>query len=1364
MRVLLLFLAVLFFVLQPLHASSSESIRFRTFSPKGGFYYDGVVDINQDKDGFIWVMLDKDLLRFDGYEYRKYTSQFNDRNDSDSWMFYNFATDASGDLHVLTSNGVYEYDINSDSLLKVVDVGFDNLAIDRQDNMWGLKDNVLHKIDVDRNNITRIFYDNQPLRNIRDYCFDDKKLFFASRNQIFAADSDKPEIIELLHTFPHNFSIVNIMEDSDGLWVLTSKNGIYRLNTTSGDIDKQFLYQNAQNTAQAKTSLVDKDGQIWIGTQFGLYIINPETGTFRQYRHSKSDPFSLTNNSVWELFEDYQGNIWIGHFAGGLCYADLDDNLQVSTFTSSVSALNYELVSSFAEHDDLVYIGMDGGGLNCLDKRTGIISQLRQEGIGNNPLYSHVKSLVVDSLDRLWIAMYRDGLDCLDLRTKKLHNFRNNPSDSTGLLYNDLKKVVLDRDSGLWISYQQNTRTIISYMSFDDYSCRHYDLGRGNGYVFDMQNDRNGKLYALTRQKLFRLNASSGTVEQIKGGHFSGGQSLAIDDTGNIWIGTIGHGLVKYSPSAGEFAYLTDILNSSASAVYSMCHDTTTDCLWLGTDNGLIQFDAENNSCRRFDDCDGFQGQVYYPLSVFRSSSGQMFFGGTNGFSIFSPGSISLNPRKPQARISAFYIDNQPVSPSLWKTSSELELNHDQANFGFRLSSDNYHTPEKNRFKYRLKGYDDDWITADASNRTAMYAKVPPGKYRFEVLAANNDGVWSDTPTVIRITRHPAPWASPVAYMIYFVLAAMLAGAIFYYWNEKRKLKIRLFMDTLDKQKKEELHKSQLRFFTNISHDFRTPISLILASIDNMKQDGIKGQYYRILHNNSRRLLNLVNELMDFRTLDNNKMKLHVERLYANALVKDLASDFDDFAVKRNIKFVINCDPELPASLYVDRQVLEKVVMNLLNNAFKYTPQGGEITVETYSAESKFSPRFQHSHIIPSESTSGNVLVIAVRDSGCGISADSIQDVFERYYQVNTTNLNNHLGTGIGLALVKSLVLLHHGGISIYSERNRGTDMVVVLPADVSAFKTEDLASEGIKCPDGALRGQISQAAVSASVADAETDLPSPGPELDEGGRNERKKIMLVEDNDDLRTLIAGFLKLHYDITEARDGVEALNILKDISVDIIISDVMMPKMDGITLCREVKENIETSHIPVMLLTARAGVEDRIEGAGAGADLYFAKPIDFNLLLQSVRNIFRHQQNLRDHYSRNYYADKAELTSNRQDTEFINKITDIIDAHLEGDNIDVNLLANELCMSRSKLYSKLKALTGKSIVEFILNYRMHKAARLIVEQDVPLYQVMEQVGIRSQSHFVNSFKKEFGETPSAFMARHRKKTEKEPDTA
>lgn len=1356
MRIISIFLVLASLVFNTTLAATAETYRFRTFSPKGGFNYDGVVDIGQDSDGFIWIMLDKDLLRFDGHEYRKYTQQFTERDPGGYWSFNNFSTDSSGNLYVLTSNAAYKFDGSSDSFVKAIDDTLDVMEIDRQDNIWCLKDGVLNRIDPSGGSMMEATYNNEPVKGTRHFTFGDDRLFFGSRSIIYTSSYDSPDSLELLYRFPQEYSIVKLREDHGALWILTARDGVFRLNPSTRSIEKRIRFQDEKDVALLKDFLVDRNGRLWVGSQIGLYVIDPASGELTHYVHSKADPFSLVTNSVWTLFSDRNGNIWMGHFGGGLCYADLDDNLQIGTYTSLMSTLSYELVTSFAEYGDLIYIGTSGGGLNCLDKKTGKISQVIIPGLDN---LNNVKSLAIDSLDRLWIATYLNGLVCYDLRSKKVRNFLHSKDDPSGLKINDLRRIILDRDAGLWIAYQ-NSNTLVSYLSFGDEKFHHYDFGyNGNpalGFICDIQQDSQGNLYAITLQKLFRIDARTREMEEISGGNFYDAQSLAIDTADNVWIGTVGRGLVKYDPSTGSFTLIPDAVAAYASGIYSICHDTATDCLWLGTDNGLIQFDPRDNSARKFDECDGFQGQVYYPLSAFKSPSGQMFFGGTNGFSIFNPGSIKQNTRKPVPRISSFYIDNKQVSPSVWKTADGIELKHDQANFGFRFSSDNYQTPEKNRFKYRLKGYDDGWITTDASNRTAMYAKVPPGKYRFELYASNNDGVWSDSPTVIPVIIHPAPWASPVAYFIYFILAAIIAWIVFHHWNEKRKLKIRLFMEALDKQKKDELHKSQLTFFTNISHDFRTPISLILAAIDNMKQEGIKDYYYRILHNNARRLLNLVNELMDFRTLDNNKMTLHVESADANALVRDLASDFDDFAKKRNIKFVIKCDPDIPSSLYVDKQILEKVVMNLLNNAFKYTPDGGEITIETLSDRSKFTSSYRHSHNIRADKSFEDELIIVVRDSGCGISSDTIKDVFERYYQVNTTNLNRHLGTGIGLALVKSLVILHHGSISIFSERNVGTDIMVALPTDRSAFTDEEFADAGESACAPHSSADSQSALLTQSLPDDSQNASGQVAAFDESARNSRPRILLVEDNEDLRTLIAGFLKLHFDIIEASDGVEALDILKNTSVELIISDIMMPNMDGITLCREIKDNIETSHIPVMLLTARTGVDNQLEGADAGADMYFSKPIDFNLLLQSIRNVFQHQQKLREHYARNYYADRTELSSNRQDTDFLNKITEIIDSHLEGDNIDVNFLANELCMSRSKLYAKLKALTGKSIVEFILNYKMRKAARLIVEQDVPLYQIMEKVGIRSQSYFVNAFKKEFGETPSAFIAKHRKK--------
>jgi signal transduction histidine kinase/ligand-binding sensor domain-containing protein/DNA-binding response OmpR family regulator len=1302
------------------------------------------MDISQDSDGFIWILLNNDLQRFDGHEYKRYATCFRDQDVPDTWDFRSLERDASGRLHVLTSNGVFRYEKLKDNFEKIIDADITYLTIDRKDQMWCVCGGSLYRIDRRDKQLMPCLYDGRPVRSIGHADCDGNGIFFSSRyNRIYYCGYGDPEKIELFHLFPADHSIVEIRKNGEYLYVLTGEHGVIRINIATKEVEKQLLFQDKNENIPVKTFLIDKDNKIWIGTQSGLHILDLATGKRSLYLHRKSDPFSLPNNSVWTLFSDRHRNIWIGTFAGGLCYVNLNERLWFKTYIPSGTSLNHNLVSSFAEDGNRLWIGTEGGGLNCLDRSSGVFSFYKHRGGHNSLSYNNVKSLAFDSRKRLWIAMYKGGLDCLDTQTKNFRHFRYVAGDTTGLYSNDLRKIVLEGDSGLWVAYQTN-RPLISFLSFDTKKFTHYRFG-DDGYVFDIQKDHSGHLWIITHKRLYRMDIGNGTVKEIfseKTGMFNG-HSLCVDATGNVWIGTIGHGLVKYDPSASRFSAFREILHFNMSAIYSLCSDDSG-CLWLGTDNGLFRYDVRHDSYQRFNAGDGFQGQVYYPLASLKSSSGELYFGGSKGFTVFNPYNIKFNTLEPKAGISDFYIDHAPAVPPFGKGSSadEIILNDNQTNFGFKFSSDNYLSPDKNMFRYRLKGYDDRWILTDASNRTAMYSKVPAGTYYFELLAANNEGVWNNTPLVIKIVCKPALWASWPAYLIYLMIVSGVVLVIFYHYNGKRKLKVQIYMDSLDKQKKEELYQSQLRFFTNISHDFRTPLSLILGAVDNLKQEGLKDYYYRILHNNSHRLLNLVNELMDFRTVENNKMKLRVQPVDVNLLVADLTSDFGDYARTRNITLRVFCDPELPDSLYIDKQIMEKVVMNLLNNAFKYTPDGGTVSIETYSVYSKFVPQYEYGYNVSTDRTFNGEFLLVVRDTGVGISGDSIGDVFERFYTVNTTNLHQHLGTGIGLALVKSLMLLHKGTISIFSERGKGTDIAVYFPADASVYDKSEFAETG-------------EEPVTGGLLPAKSDIDALM-SMDDIFRNEKRRILIVEDNDDLRVLIAGFLSLHYEILEAANGVEALQALKETEVSLILSDIMMPLKDGITLCREVKADVNTSHIPVVLLTAKSGPESRMEGADSGADMYFSKPIDFNLLLRSIRNMFRHQQNLREHYARHYYAESAELSMNEQDNAFLKKLIEIIELNLNQPNIDVNYIASELSMSRSKLYSKVKMLTGKSIVEFILNYKMRKAARLIIEQDMSMYQVMEKTGIRSQSYFASAFKKEFGETPSAFAAKHRTK--------
>lgn len=767
----------------------------------------------------------------------------------------------------------------------------------------------------------------------------------------------------------------------------------------------------------------------------------------------------------------------------------------------------------------------------------------------------------------------------------------------------------------------------------------------------------------------------------------------------------------------------------------------------MGTDDGLYCYNIVGNRLMNFDKREDTQGQVYYPLACMKGMDGLIYFGGTNGFTVIDPKKISYNSYKPRAIISDFFIDHTSTHPHYLFDNSlhEIILEYDQTNFGFQFSSDNYHIPEKNRFKYRLRKYDDHWITTNAQNRIAMYSKVPAGTYYFEVYAANNDGVWSDTPTVIKVIRKTAPWYSWPAYILYALMIIGLIYLICRHYADKKKLKLQLYLENIEKDKKEQIHQAQLRFFTNISHDFRTPLSLIIAALDKLRREGLKEYYYRILNGNAQRLLNLVNELMDFRTVENGMMKLELQPLDINHIVKEIANDFIDYAEQRKIDFQVICDTELPVTIYADRNIVEKIVMNLLNNAFKYTPDNGKILLETRGRKDCFTSEYKNNFIVGE--CVDDTFFILVSDTGVGVSHDSISSVFDRFYKVNTVNTDSHLGTGIGLALVKSLVLLHKGSISIFSERGRGTDMVVRLPLDSGMFNESDFIRHQETRAEEIIRTDSEEMATSVEMKGMEDELL----------HSTKKKILIIEDNEDLRMLIAESLSDEFQVMQAGDGVEALKLIEHTDFDLIISDIMMPNKDGISLCNDIKGDMNTSHIPVILLTAKTSLESKIEGVDSGADLYFEKPVDLTYLKLSIQNIFRNRRQLKEHYAKNYYADSCELSSNEQDNKFLKQFIAFIEANMDQSEMDINQIAGELSMSRSKLYTKVKSLTGKSVVEFVLNCRLRKAAKLIIEENMTMREVMMHIGIESQVYFTNSFKKVFGETPTAFAAKHKKTT-------
>ena len=1319
--------------------SAENRYKFRTLSPDGGFYYDGVKEIIQDNSGFIWIMMEYGLYRFDGYAYKNYQSQFLSMQSSHRLAFRDMAADTQGSLLISTDNGLYKRDPLSDNFIQIYDT-VSAVETDGRNRLWIYKDNLWQLLDIHSGTCHPPLYDGSSAqRNNALLCIAGNEVYSFIGQKIYHYNEQDGQF-KLCYVLPGAVGDVRFAQvTGDALWVFANHGGLYQINCRSFKLEKYFTLPDFFEKLTLRALYVDMRKCIWLGTLEGMYVFHPEDGTWEQYRHIRTDPFSLPNNSVWTIYGDRQSNIWIGTYSGKLCYVNIGEGNAFRSWTPNNSGLSHVPVSAFAEDGETLWIGTEGGGLFCMNWSTRRIEPFTDPG---GTTFNNVKSLLIDPKHNLWISTFREGVDMYDIRQKKMVRYRHRDNDDSSLLVNSVRKIILEADSGLWVAYQYPW-TVISYFSFRTRQFSHYTLGEpDNNYLFDLQRQGEDTLWAVSRQALYCMDIHTHVVKKMQPSDSAclGISTFCSDDSGCFWLGTLGYGLVHFDPTISEFRIIDDIRRQGISSIYTICHDRGN--IWLGTDHGLYCYDIASGRVSRFDSDENTQGQVYYPLASLKGQDGKLYFGGTNGFTQVDSRVIVYNTTQPRAVISDFFINHEPVQPN-YEDNAKLKtiiLNYDQPNFGFRFSSDNYFLPLKNRFRYRLKGYSNDWITVNADNRTAMYSEVPAGTYYFEVYAANNDGVWSEEPAVIKIVRKAAPWFSVPAYLFYLLVIAAGVYAVYRHFSEKKRFKLLLYQESLERDKKEQIHQAQLRFFTNISHDFRTPLSLILAALNKLRREGLKEYDYRILNNNAQRLLNLVNELMDFRTIENGMMKLELEPLDINRIVADIGNDFQDYAKEHHIDFGIDCDVSVPVSIYADKNVVEKVVMNLLNNAFKYTRDGGIIRLRTRKEGDGFESSYKNSFTVGQVGVSTFCLIVS--DTGVGISRESIANVFERFYKVNTTNTDSHLGTGIGLALVKSLVLLHKGSITIYSERNKGTDMVVRLPLDNTLFSEKDfkqLYEEGVSSAEETI-----ELTADASVLNKESTAVE-----------DKKKILLVEDNSDLRSLITEALSEDFLVTPVEDGLEALDKMEDIDFDLVISDIMMPHKDGVSLCHDIKNNVNTSHIPVVLLTAKTSLESKMEGAESGADLYFEKPIDLNYLKMSLLNIFRNRQLVKEHYAKNYYADPKKLATNEQDNKFLKQFIDFVDNHIACSDLNVNQIAEALCMSRSKLYVKVKSLTGKTVVEFVLNYRLRKAARLIVEESMPLRVVMEKVGIESPSYFTNSFKKVFGETPSAFADKHHK---------
>ena len=650
----LLFFLILIYIISP--CTATGDYKFRTMSPSGGFYYDGIKAIEQDKEGFIWTMMDYELYRFDGYHYKKYYPYFASMAPTKRWIFNNMASDLLGYLYVNTNNGVYRYDRNSDQFEKIYDP-VSHIKVDKANNVWIRIKEKWSILNTQTGELNTPNYDGKAAGGVNTaFCIYNNDLYTFIGQKVYRFNYAKNEFVFCL-TLPDSDGNIRFAQAYMGkLWIFVNNSGLYKIDMSTFKIEDHYTLLTDYEGNSLRTFYIDKKGYIWFGTIDGIYIFDPTDGKLSHNKHSRTDPFSLPNNSIWEISEDRQGNIWIGTYSGTLCYVNIDENNAFKTYHPQNSGLNHTPVSAFAEDQQYLWVGTEGGGINRMNKATGEFSYITS---ANSITSNNIKSLITDAGHNLWISTFMGGLDLYNVGRQKVTNFKHTKGAPHSLLVNDVRKTILEGDSGMWVAYQYQ-KAEVSYFSFREESFTHFSLDSisNNSYLFDILRQGEKTLWAISNETLYRLDIDKHVVEKMipNDSTYLGLFTFCLDDSGNIWIGTIGNGLIKFDTNTSRFISLKDVLQQSVYSIYSICYDDGN--IWMGTDDGLYCYNIVGNRLMNFDKREDTQGQVYYPLACMKGMDGLIYFGGTNGFTVIDPKKISYNSYKPRAIISDFFIDH----------------------------------------------------------------------------------------------------------------------------------------------------------------------------------------------------------------------------------------------------------------------------------------------------------------------------------------------------------------------------------------------------------------------------------------------------------------------------------------------------------------------------------------------------------------------------------------------------------------------------------------------------------------------------------------------------------------------------------
>lgn len=1394
-NIIYFFLLNFFWVWECLAAQpKSISLSFEASNILNGLSNKDVQSVYQDRDGYIWISTRNGLFQYDGYSIVTYRSNYACPDLLTNNNVFCTAEDINHNIWIGTYSGLNVLNKRTGQIRKIDNVEMNGntipqILVTRTGRILFATDWGLYEYLQDKDSILSYRHENTggvlPKTTIKSLYEDDRGDIWIGtwENGLFRYEQATGKYFKYPSMNAQNSAHVIFQDSRKNMWIGSWRGGLTLLKDAWQP--EKTTWVTYRNHPDNPSSILDDiiyaisedvhTGAIWVGTRRGLSVMKASdnyTGKegFCNYYPDASDN-SIASDEVTSLLCDRQGLMWVGMIGGGVCKVknresdfawDKLQDVKQQLKTTSVRSL-------LIDDENLLWMGIGSYGLGVKNRTTGKFTYYTQlPEFAGCPNITTVMNIMQYSVDgHIWIAAYDDGVYEIDKhasggRRVVKHYY---PADAPWLAGHCVYHVCEDSKHNLWFA----TRYGVSMRTFDGKAVRFDSLrigdtamrsiltvwtaegndgdiwvASGTRGVLRLKPDANsGNGYALSHYATENHKLSSDYVDCIY-----------RDAHGRIWAGTGGSGLNLYEPDSDTFLPVHARWNLPGDAVGSIEEDKSGN-LWLGTNVGLIKLsvseEAELGSFRLYTTVDGLQDNIFLRGAATVAADGEMFFGGHRGYNSFYPDRLdeetssspvvvtdikifnqswSALPEKERLRISA-------LSPGF---SDRIRLDYLHNNFTIEYSALEYTNPELNQYAYKLEGFDADWQYTDASKRFAYYNNLSAGDYTFYLKASNANGVWNDNIYKMEVTVLPPPWRTWWAYTLYIILCLGIAWYGYLHVRNRIRLRNALHLQEMEKAKVEEVNHAKLQFFTNITHELLTPLTIISASVDELKRTApAYKEQYGVMTNNINRLIRLLQQILEFRKAETGNLRLRVSRADLSQFVRHNLDSFRPLMKRKDMRFSVSCHPD-PLYAYFDFDKIDKILYNLLSNASKYNGPGGMIAVGL-AADGE------------------ERVCLTVKDDGPGIAKDAQKELFKRFYEGDYRRFKT-IGTGIGLSLVRDLVVLHYGTIRVESEEGHGTKFIVSFPILRSAY-TEEEIDDSLSVADtpdtllqkDALEEKQVGASEEAAVMSEETLAEENADESNDTEHISRETLLLVEDNEDLLQLMVKLLSADYRVLTAVNGRVAVEQVEKEDVHLIVSDVMMPEMDGIELCRYLKGNFETSHIPILLLTAKNKEEDRVEAYESGADSFLSKPFNLSVLHARIDNLLRNRRRVMREFKNQLVFEAKELDYTSIDEEFLQRAVDCVNRHLDDVEFDQTQFLEEMHTTKSTCFRKLKSLTGLTYVSFIRNIRMKAACRIMEEKKrVRISELAYAVGYNDPRYFSACFKKEFGMQPSEYMER------------